>query len=278
MKCTHCDTVRESKADRLPPKWKRLPGSTDPCCAKCWGERYMLRAVTLPIKGPDVDGNPTEMEAAWKSLRERLRTAWGLSTQLANWSVQQLQKADIVRDSTMIKRDKDAQPILRDGKPIPAIPPIPKEIYLYGLFGKYVDRAQWDGAAASAQSLMRTVEACWRESRLDVLWHYNASARTYRWPMPFPVHNDSWSVKRTDAGVWSCSLQLPGGRISLRVRNDRTRGHQFARLKQLADGTAVAGEAAIYARIVQGRDDRNGITLIGPGGKETYRVLLKLAG
>lgn len=258
--CSACQTERKAKGGRLPPRWKRHPETAAPLCPACWSARYYVRAVTVPIQGPDLDGNPTERGEAWRELRERLYAAWDLSTRLANWSVQQLQRLDIVRTAGMER-----------------LPPMPDGVYLYGLFGGYADRERWAGAAASAQSLMRTVEASWRASRWDVVWNYAASARTYRWPTPFPVHNRDWSLSRSDAGVWSVSLTLPGGRVVLRIRNDRTLHYQRRRLEQLLGGAAVPGEAALYARTVQGNDRFNGLSIRGPGGRQDYRVLLKLA-
>lgn len=261
IKCSTCPSERDIKSEsRLPPRWKRIPESNDPCCPLCWDARYFMRAVTVPIQGPDINGNPTEMGEAWKDLRTRLYAAWDASTRLANWSVQQLQRLDVVRTAEMKK-----------------IQPMPKDIYLYGLFGAHPDREAWAGAAASAQSVMRTVEANWRSSRFDVLWMYNASARTYRWPTPFPVHNRDWELSRTDQGIWSVSLTLPGGRLNLRIRNDATLRYQRKRMEQLLAGRCGGlGEAALYARVVQGNDRNNGLMITGPGGKQKYRVMLKL--
>lgn len=220
----------------------------------------MMRAVTIPVQGPDATGNPTEMGEAWKTLREKLRGAWDASTMLANWAVQQLQRLDITRSAG----DKK-------------MPAMPKEIYLYGLFGQYANRSAWEGAAASAQSLLRMVEACWREERWETIWLYDRSARTYRWPTPFPIHNANWRLEKSDQGIWTCSLAFPSGRIGIRLRNDRTMHYQRKRLEQLLSGDAVAGEAAIYARPIQGNDRCNGLQIRGPGGRQDYRVLLKLA-
>jgi hypothetical protein len=74
MQCTYCSATG-THPTRLPRGWKRSHDN-QPICAKCWGERYVLRAVTIPVVGP-VDGT-------WKELRDDLRDAWADATALSN--------------------------------------------------------------------------------------------------------------------------------------------------------------------------------------------------
>ena len=58
--------------------------------AKCWGERYILRTVTIPVVGP-VDGT-------WKELRDDLRAAWADATALSNWLMTEYYVRDVRRN------------------------------------------------------------------------------------------------------------------------------------------------------------------------------------
>ena len=86
MQCTYCSATGKHPT-RLPRGWKR--GGDNPVCAKCWGQRYILRAVTIPIVGP-VDGT-------WKELREDLRDAWADATALNNWLTTEYYVRDVTQ-------------------------------------------------------------------------------------------------------------------------------------------------------------------------------------
>jgi hypothetical protein len=104
IQCVYC--TKQSDAKRLPPGWHRDPADS-PVCSSCWNERYLLRAVTIPVAGP-VDGT-------WEELRESLRTAWQAATRLSNWAIRELAKADIVRTPEMKKLPRMAAVYLYPG-------------------------------------------------------------------------------------------------------------------------------------------------------------------
>jgi hypothetical protein len=58
-------------------------------CPDCWGKRFRLRAVILPVAAP--------LGSDWPTLRTALAGCWHQSTALANWAVTELAKADVVR-------------------------------------------------------------------------------------------------------------------------------------------------------------------------------------
>jgi hypothetical protein len=74
MQGTYCSATG-THPTRLPRGWKRSHDS-HPICAKCRGERYILRAVTIPIVGTVV--------GTWKELRDDLRDASADATALSN--------------------------------------------------------------------------------------------------------------------------------------------------------------------------------------------------
>jgi hypothetical protein len=272
VRCFDCgrepDAVKltRSGAERLPPKWKEWPAGVRHCGA-CWSARFAVKAVTLSVSGPADAGNPTEAGEAWARLRQQVCGAWDASTRLANWTVTQLLAGDRHRHAG----DERLQPM-------PAT-------YLYGGFGEFADRAEWDGASASAQSLMRTVEQSYRKRRRQVLWDYSASAQSFRWPVPFPFHEQNWDVALNEHGVPTASLPLPGGRVNLRLRSDlRGKGHrryQMDRFAALCRGEIKRCEAALYGVRVGPKDMYNGITVRHPGAfgeSVTLRLMLKLVG
>lgn len=265
MKCFGCETETAGKPtkrgnERLPNGWKEWPEGVG-YCGKCWHGRYAVRAVTLAVGGPADGGNPTQAQEAWQELRETLRHSWDASTRLANWSVTQMLTNDRHRQAA----DAKLQPM----------PPC----YLYGLFGGYAGRGDWDGAAAAAQSLMRSVEANYRARRFAVLWDYSASAQSFRWPVPFPLHEQNWSADVDAHGTCTATLRLPGGPVVVRIGTGGDWRYQRARFAAVAAGAVKRCEAAIYARRVKGNDRRGCVTLRHRdafGQRVDLRVMLKL--
>lgn len=256
-RCTDCGA--EKSHTRLPNGWKENSGTY---CGKCWSAKFMIRAVTLAVAGPAINGNPTEMEEAWKELRQRLASAWSAAGRLANWSMTQLLRADEFRRADQTKIGK--MPLT----------------YLYGLFGKYPDRKDWDGGASIAQAVMRSVEQDWRTDRYAVLWEASRSPRTYRFPAPLPVPAQNWSCEINEQGIAVVSLGCPGGRVNVRLVNDRTAGYQRARLKVIAAGEVKIGEACIYAVPSNSQHWTSGMTIRARRGRDRmpFRVMLKLIG
>src|SRR5450755_1137013 len=48
--CSQCQAVRTKPEKRMPSGWKRR--SADIFCDACWGKRYVLRAITVPVVAP----------------------------------------------------------------------------------------------------------------------------------------------------------------------------------------------------------------------------------
>jgi hypothetical protein len=75
MICTHCRTER-GRPDRLPMGWSRDGDAV--LCGACWGERYVLRAITIPVAAPE--------SCTWAELRPILDDAWTEARRLGNWT------------------------------------------------------------------------------------------------------------------------------------------------------------------------------------------------
>ena len=69
--CADCGATRETKLTprsqpRTPAGWKHFREQY--LCDKCWGKRYVLRAISMPVASP--------LDCDWDKLRKMLRTMW----------------------------------------------------------------------------------------------------------------------------------------------------------------------------------------------------------
>lgn len=248
MRCDRCNAAYGKETTRLPRAWKRHAGEV--WCDTCWRRAYVLRAVTIPVAAP-LDGD-------WPALRALLTTAWSESTTLANWAVQTLAAGDVVR------RPGDER-----------MPPMAR-VNLYGEFQSYEGRATWQGAATSASCLLRHVEAKYRKERLACIWRRERALPSYRYPVPWPVHNARWSARK-EGERWVVRVELPGGSTDLVLRGGPDWRRALRVVEQIAAGTLATGEAAIYRQGIGGRSGAV-VTEREPGGKgaQHSRVMLKV--
>lgn len=177
------------------------------------------RAVTLPVAGP--------VGRSWAELDAALKDCFRLSTDLANWCVHRLYSLDV-----------------------PNAPRAPEAVvkwYGYGdAAGNFPDWAKWAGAMKSASCVVRGVHRKYRQVRFDVMCRHAQNLLTYRHPYPFPVHNQSWRPSYADGGFPVVTLALPSlGPVPLRLKRRADFGRQLAMFKQLHDGAAKKGEAAL---------------------------------
>ena len=255
IRCAGCSVVRDVKPTargdpRLPRGWKRSSDGT--FCGDCWGKRYVLRAVTFPVVGPE--------GSTWPELREALARAWVASTSLANWALTELYRNDVVR--------------LPGQEKMPTMP----TVYLYGLAGKrYAGWGDWAGCYASAQSLLHVTERKYREVRYAVVWTHSATLPTQRYPVPFPVHNQNWTASFDAGNRPLVVVALPGGRFTLRLKSGADMGRQLAALRQIVSGEATQGELALYRVRTGPAGHGNGVSESGDGGpRAVYRVMCKM--
>lgn len=218
--CAGCHAAATSA--RLPRGWHRH--GTEALCGDCWGERYMLRAITIPVAAP-------VEPMTWPALRPILDDAWTEARRLGNWALRQLALAD------------EAQRVPGERK-IPRTP----TLYLYGLAAQSYDRwTSWAGSKGAANCILRAAEQRYRAERYEV-WRGMASLPSYRDDLPYPLDADQWSALIDEAGHLCVTLALPGGRVGLRLRGGAGFRRQRRAVQQCIDGQAIAGEAAIYQR------------------------------
>src|SRR5262249_5911506 len=151
---------------RLPRGWKRL--AEEVFCEKCWQQRYLLRAITIPVASP--------IDHDWKTFRAALREMWQITTQACNWMVTELYSHDARRTPELGK-----------------IPPMEKQ-YLYP-----EARVRFPGLPSqSIAALEQAVQRKYRATRFQTIWTCERSLPTFRYPTPFSVPNQAWHASVED--------------------------------------------------------------------------------
>jgi hypothetical protein len=177
------------------------------------------------------------LDEEWARLREALHEAWVEATAAANWMMTELYARDVRREG--------------DG----AMPRMAR-VYLY----PEARRRFPELASQTVVSIENGVQAAYRAARYKVVWTCAATLHSYRYPMPIPVHNQSWEARiiqerpvvRVRLGNRWWELRLKGGP---RFRM-QTMGY-----RQIVSGEAVRGELTLYrvrehAGKVSGRPNR----------------------
>ena len=246
MQCIHC-SVTSKHPTRLPRGWKRRHDD-QPICAKCWGERYILRAVTIPVVGP-IDGT-------WEELRDDLRDAWVDVTALSNW----LMTEYYVRD------------VRRTGQP--KLPPHPRT-YLYPEATARFPSILSNTVAAIDHAISST----YRASRYKLIWTGEVSLPTYRYPAPVVIPSRAWRPEygKDNVPIVRVTLRRNARRWTLRLRGGREYRRQLAAFSQMVAGVAVIAEMALYRQRANAADHRSGVADRDSGGqKARYRVMCKM--
>lgn len=214
-KCSRCGQT--AKTERTPSGWKRQGDTTT--CGSCWRESYRLTAAILPL---DKSAYSPELKAA-------MQQAWADTTALSNWTLTQLYTRDNHRDG----RSK--------------LGPMPKS-YLYPDARRLFPRL----TPQSVVSILQAVTNKYRAKRYEIVWTGASSLPVYRYPTPFPAHNQSWSVS-IDDGKPTVSVQIgpvrdgDGKRWPLRLKAGRKNfRRQLATIEQIVSGAATPGELALY--------------------------------
>jgi len=240
MKCHKCLQSRES--DRLPPGWKRHRDAV--WCKACWRAAYILRAITVPVAGP--------LDADWRELRDCLQMCWADSTALANWVVTELAKRDVIRAGE-------------------ARMPKFEFVYLYPDARKRFPHLN----CQSVVSILQAVDRRYRRRRLEAIWRSSESLPRYRYPMPYPTHNQGWKVIKR-GNDYTLRVRMQGEPWDLRLRGGNGFGRQQRQMDQILDGSAVQGELAIYRVRAHAGDHRNGAAGKASGEKAFYRIMTKM--
>jgi len=255
LTCCRCETSREAKPDkngvpRMPMGWKRV--GENRWCGKCWGECYIVRAVTLPVWGV-IDGG--DMGSLWESCR----SAWATATAVLNWASTTLYANDIRREPGATKLGK-----------MPAI-------YLYGLAKSC---AAWHHVEdkQSGATLLRHAEQVYRADRYEVLWTGAKTLRNYRFPQPYPISSQAVKLIEHDGNV-GVDLRLGGQRWQLRLGCGQRYRRMQDGLKSLLANQDLLCECAVYpikadgdARQSSESRDNSG------GGRVRQQLMVKVVG
>ena len=246
MQCIHCSVTSEHPT-RLPRGWKRRQDD-QPICAKCWGKRYILRAVTIPVVGP-IDGT-------WEELRDDLRDAWVDVTALSNWLMTEYYVRDVRRTDQ------------------PKLPPQPRT-YLYPEATARFPSILSNTVAAIDHAISST----YRAARYKLIWSGEVSLPTYRYPAPVVIPSRAWQPEygKDNVPVVQVTLRRNARRWALRLRGGREYRRQLVAFSQMVAGVAVIAEMALYRQRANAADHRSGVADRDSGGqKARYRVMCKM--
>lgn len=217
-RCVGCGAEKATKPTkdgepRLPKGWKDTP--TGRLCGACLHGKYILRACVIPILRPVGD--------TWKDFGDALHDQWSLMTAATNYATSLLYAADSPRmpgDAKLVKMP---------------------QVYLYPKL-----REAFPGIAPTTiVSLEQAAKGKYAAKRFDVLWLGKASTPNARYPQPLPLNAQSWSVELDGQGCPVVSASFGGRRWSLQLKT-KGMGRQLGMVRQIVDGLARQGEAAIY--------------------------------
>lgn len=254
--CSSCSTPSTRDNAKLPRGWKRIGKGTDEriWCGECWHRAYVLRAISVPVVRPLGEG------VGWPELRAALKEAFAASTALANYASTASYAAEQPREPGQKKIGKAPTP------------------YLYPAAREKFPALPSQSVAGQLQRAQRGY-AC---QRYDVVWTCAASLRSYRYPQPYSVPNQSWRASYEPAGkeggdkIPCVSVPLPGGRFLLQLRGGREFARQLRDFALIVSGEAVQGEIAIIEQRSHS-SHRNGTAGRDSGGqRKTNRVMAKM--
>lgn len=249
IRCAGCGKEQAVKPTakgmaRVPRGWKRHAEQI--WCGACWGEQYMLRAVTFTVASPD---------CGWDAFRDLLREQWGLFTAASNWLLTEL----YVRDVKRAGQEK-----------LPAMP----NIYLYPEARQRFPAVSSQAVAALEQAVKRKYSA----KRYELLWTCASSLPVHRYPAPAIVPGQGWSAAWDETGERPVvSLRLGEQRVTLRLRGGHRYRRQLAAFRQLVSGAAVQGELAIgRKRAGESKVDQGNAGGRENGARVSYDITVKL--
>jgi hypothetical protein len=122
------------------------------------------------------------------------------------------------------------------------MPPMP-HVYLYPQL-----REEFPGLPPqTVASLEQSCQRKYRSARYQLIWTAQASLPTYRYPTPFPIPSQVWTVS-IDQNRPVVSLRIGDQRLRLRLKSGPQFRRQYRQICQIVAGDAVQAEAAVYQR------------------------------
>jgi hypothetical protein len=220
IRCARCGRSFKTKVSKagglkLPRGWHRHihpdDSKTEAVCSECWDKAYLLRALTFAVAEP--------LSGTWEELEAELKTMWSQTTAACNWMATECYARDV-------RRHDEAK-----------MPPMGR-VYLYP-----EARVKFpDLPPQTIVSLEQAVQRKYRAKRYDVIWTCSASLPNFRYPQPFPQHNQSWSFAFNEAGQSIVSVRLGDKRWEVRLKGGKRYARQTAGLKKMEH----RGELALY--------------------------------
>jgi hypothetical protein len=123
------------------------------------------------------------------------------------------------------------------------MPPMPR-VYLYPEL-----RTEFPGLSSNAvASLEQACQRKYRAMRYQIVWTASAALPTYRYPTPYPIPAQAWTIAIEQERP-IVSLALPHGdekRMRVRLKGGPQFRRQTGQIKSIVAGEAVRGEAAVY--------------------------------
>lgn len=179
----------------------------------------IIRAATFQVVEP--------VGESWKEFRDALAEQWALTTQASNWIMRELYLRDVRRDGS-------------------AKMPKYQHCYLYPEL-----RVQFPNLTPqSVASIERAVTAKYKAKRYETVWTSAASLPNFRYPVPYPVHNQSWDCWYDDGNRPMVSVRIGAGetgkRWQLRLSGGQRYRRQLAAFRAMVDGQAKRGEMALF--------------------------------
>lgn len=235
----------------------------------------VIRAAELPVNRC--------LSLPWNEFCQLMHSCWEQSTALANWSVQQLVRNDVMRTPGMEKYDKNMPvcpcvlcsiPIMKGknkGKP--------KEsgINLYRHWTQSELYPFWGGACVQANDVIQMAEKRYKALRYEIIWKRSAVPPTFKYPTPFPVKNTNWEP-RIEHGKPVINVALPGGRVDLELRTGPEFGRQLTIFHSLIRGDFKKCQLILRGQYTTSSNGRQTLKERSPGGgdRRFLRILCKL--
>lgn len=240
--------------------------------ASAQGKKWLVRSVSVPVQEC--------LSQPWPDFCRLLHQCWQHSTSLANWAAHTLRAADVVRTPGLAQlpplapvdlyalafgRAKEGRPRKEGRPPLPVTAP------------QYDGGAFWGGAKIAAATLLRKVDRKYRQERGKIVWRRERRTPEYLYPYPFPVHQQAWEVIFTERDQPVILAALPGGRVSLRLRQGPEFLHARKLLREIEAGDAAKLELSLCGQSSHAHartaDERR------PGGAHTkgLRIMVRIA-
>lgn len=230
-------------------------------------KKSLTRSISLPVQEC--------LSHSWSDFMKLLHACWRQSTDLANWASQTCARNDVSRTPGMTQlprysaldlyalafgREKEKRGRTAD-KVLPVVAP------------QYDGGDFWSGGKIAAATLLRNVQTKYAKERGKIVWRRERRTPEYLYPYPFPVHQQSWTPTIIEQGRPVVTLSLPGGRVSLRLRN----GSEFApqmRVFRLLESGDVARQQLSLCR--QSTSSGNHARQVKEK-TNSYRVMVRIA-